>query len=49
MYDFFDSVPDGVVEELGIGVGCSDCFYDLGRDWFVNVLLFSIAGEVLGW
>jgi hypothetical protein len=24
--DFFDSVPEGVVEELGIGVGFYDCF-----------------------
>ncbi len=51
VYDFLDNVPltpDGVFDELCCGVGFYDCFYDLGRDWFVDVVLLSIDGEVVG-
>lgn len=51
VYDFLDNVPlapDGVFDELCWGVGFYDCFYDLGRDWFVDVVLLSIEGEVVG-
>lgn len=48
VYDFFDNVPEGVIDALWKGVEFYDCFYDLGLDWTVEFVLFNIEGELVG-